>query len=275
MAAQNNAADVEFTDPLAVIGCGRLGTALIGGFCAHLNCDLNKIYVNDLSGEKSGVIARQYGVTAADAHTAIRSASVIVLAVKPGAVVPLFEYLGHALIANKLFISVAAGLTLAEIRRASGSGVRLVRVMPNVACLYGAGISSIYGEDRESIEIARRLFSCVGMTLLLEREAQIDAATALGASGPAFIFYLVEGLMAGALKMGLAPAQAEEMARQMAFGAGTVLRDDPRSLKDLISMVASPGGCTVEGLKALDAAGANPAMQAAIEAAVNKLTIKK
>lgn len=246
------------------IGCGQLGSALLGGWLAARVLDPGRVWVAD---PQSGpTLAERYGVRAASAEAVVASAEVVLLAVKPHHV--RSALLGLAFRPGQVVISVAAGIPRSVIRAACAPA-EVVRTMPNVACQVGAGATLVLGGDTAPAAVARAvdLFQAVGHAEVVDREDLFHVGTALVGSGPAFVFLAVEALADGAVAAGLPRAQALRLAARVVAGAGTLAASQgihPAILKD---SVASPGGTTMQGLRALERGGLRAALLEAVLAA--------
>lgn len=166
-------------------------------------------------------------------------------------------------------LSIAAGVTLATIAGAAGSGVSCIRAMPNTPALVGKGASAFAlapgcGPDAESFAAA--VLGSVGLAVRVE-EHLLDAVTGLTGSGPAYLFYVAEALIDAGVAEGLDVGVAEALVRQLFLGAGTLLAASSESPARLRENVTSPNGTTAAGLAALSAAGGHGAFLAAVRAA--------
>ncbi len=160
-----------------------------------------------------------------------------------------------AAIAKKsLMISIAAGTSIAGLRKAWGPKARIVRAMPNTPGAIGRGITGLYaakGVSATDKKMADALLSALGQTVWVKSEALIDSVTALSGSGPAYIFHLVEAMAQAGIAIGLSKTEAEVLARATVAGAGALLDADKASAADLRIAVTSPGGTTEAALKVL------------------------
>jgi pyrroline-5-carboxylate reductase len=179
-----------------------------------------------------------------------------------------------ALTPQHLLISVAAGVTLRQLEEGAGRELRWVRVIPNTPCLVGASASGICpGENTtaEDAALVDRLFNAVGRAVRVP-ESLLDAVTGLSASGPAFVYVVIEALSDGGVRMGLPRDVATTLAAQTVLGSARMVLETglhPGALKD---MVASPGGTTIAGLHALERGGLRAALIDAVEAAARRST---
>ncbi len=207
--------------------------------------------------------------TGTDNAEAARWADVVVLAVKPQKMDEVFADLAGVLGQHTLVISIAAGVTIGALARGLGAGVRIVRAMPNTPALVHAGMTA-YARGRGATDadarLAHTLFTQVGDALELE-ESLLDAVTGLSGSGPAYVFRLIEGLVAGGQAAGLAAEDALRLAAQTVRGAAKLLIESGEAPSELRRKVTSPKGTTEAGLAHLDAHGFADAVSGAVEAA--------
>ncbi|NDY95541.1 pyrroline-5-carboxylate reductase [Wenzhouxiangella limi] len=258
---------------IAFIGGGNMARALIGGLCRGGHPPA-AIHVAEPAAAARERLAADHGVqvTSNNSHAAA-GAEVIVLAVKPQVMDGVLRELRSALQPGALVISVAAGVTLASLRRGLGDAARLVRAMPNTPALFGAGMTGLVAADGvEPDDRARadRVLESAGETVWLDDEALMDVVTAVSGSGPAYFFALAEQLALAGERAGLAPAVAAKLARQTAFGAGTMLSRAEQSAGQLREQVTSPGGTTEAALTALSAGGFEDLIEQAVSAAVRR-----
>lgn len=256
---------------IALIGCGNLGSALLRGF---LQTSKHDIIVCDSDDDKLAALLSAYKVEiSASVSQAVKDADVVVCAVKPKQIAGVLTAARHTMEAKKeppLLISVAAGVTTEMLRQAIGEKVRIVRVMPNVACLIAKGVSGIYGANENDVSLADELFQSVGETFLCGQESELNVVTALGAGGPAFIFVAIEALADGGVRMGLTREQALRMAASMTMGAAALMLETGQHPAQLKDMVASPGGTTIAGLHILEKSGFRGALISAVEASTKR-----
>lgn len=256
---------------LGVIGCGKMGTALVGGAIRT-----GAVAAKDVMGVDPYAAARESfaastGATACDNLAALAGCEVILLCTKPQDVaVALRE---AAAVAEKpvLFISIAAGVTLAALEQAAGSH-RVIRAMPNTPALVGMGAAAYcLGNlaNRSDAELAGKLLGSVGLAVQVP-ERLMDAVTGLSGSGPAYIYLVIEALADGGVRAGLPRADALKLATQTVLGAAAMVMETgehPAVLKD---MVTSPGGTTIAGLAELERHGLRAALIDAVTAATRR-----
>jgi pyrroline-5-carboxylate reductase len=255
---------------VALVGVGGLGGALARGWLAT-GVAPSDLTLCDVDEQRAR--AQVEGAACAfhtSAGAAVRGADVVLLAVKPNDVAAALDQLGAQLDAHTTVISVAAGVTHKRLRSALGAHGQLVRAMPNVNVAVRHSVTALVAEpdaDPSALERALDLFNRVGTTVVLADEKQLDPATALGASGPAWVALVLEALMDGGVKAGLPRAVAVQMALGMVEGTAAHLRHKglhPGALKD---MVTSPGGTTAAGQLVLEQGGVRGALMGAVDAA--------
>lgn len=180
---------------------------------------------------------------------AARGADVLVLAVKPQVLKTATRDIANMLEENTLVLSIAAGVPIAAVERWLGGSRAVVRCMPNTPALVGLGITGLVANARVNVaqrEAAQRVMGAAGEVVWLEREAQLDAVTALSGSGPAYFFHAIEALVAAGRELGLAPQVAKRLVVATAAGAAAMAKDDdPSALRE---RVTSPGGTTERAL---------------------------
>lgn len=250
-----------------------MASALIRGWVAGGLCAAADIVVSDPNPDACRRLREWVPGVRVEATNvqAVQGAPVVVLATKPQQVAHVAAEIRSALTAGPLVISVAAGVTLADLCQSLGTK-RVARVMPNTPCLVGHGASAFAlaaGATEADADSVARMMGAVGIAVRLE-EKHLDAVTGLSGSGPAYIYVLIEALADGGVRMGLPRDIANTLAAQTVRGAAEmVLREGvhPAVLKD---RVASPGGTTIAGLQALEEHGMRAAVMAAVVAATRR-----
>jgi pyrroline-5-carboxylate reductase len=199
----------------------------------------------------------------------VEEANTIILAVKPQNVKTALTPLRGALSHDKLIISIAAGITLADLESASGGRARLVRVMPNTPFLVGQGAAGYcLGESatEEDAQLVERLFDAGGLITQVP-ESVMNAVTGLSGGGPAYAFLMIEALRDGGVRMGLARDVATRLAAQTILGAATMVLETSQHPGQLKDQVTSPGGSTIAGLEILETDGVRGSLMRAVQTA--------
>ncbi len=219
--------------------------------------------------ERAAHLRDAYGIRVAGAAEAAKSADTLILAVKPQDMLSLLDEIASHIPADRLVISVAAGITTSLIENRLGVDVPVVRVMSNTPVLVDEAMSVISPgahARREHLERAEELLRPVGKVLRIP-ESQQDAATALSGSGPAYVYFLVEAMVDAGILLGMPRGTALEMVTQAVYGAATMLRETGEHPVILREAVTSPGGTTISAIRELERHGVRAAFLAAIEAA--------
>jgi len=251
------------------IGAGNMAEAIVSGMVAANFCEPEKIIMTDVRPERLAELESEYGVSTSTDNNVVKNAEIVVLAVKPQVMADVLKGFAPVLRKETLVISIAAGISTSKIETLIGGNRRVVRVMPNTPALVGQGASAIAaGEnaDEADIEVTEAILGCVGLTVRVD-EKEIDAVTALSGSGPAYVFYLLEGMLAAAGKMGLSPETARKLALKTVEGAARLMEDSGEEAAALRSKVTSKGGTTEAAIRSLDEAGVKEAVVQALLAA--------
>lgn len=252
---------------LALIGCGNMGTAIIRGILGAGLVPAAGIAVTSHSPVSAARLADELGVTAiTDNAEAARDARIVFIAVKPALVPAVAKEIAPALDADAIVVSIAAGLTLARLEELLGGGRKIVRVMPNLPAMVGAGMSALTPNERvgaeETAEV-KQLLEGFGKAEVVP-EGQMDAVVAVSGSGPAYVCLFIEALADAGVAEGMPRATAYAFAEQTVLGTVAYLQETgthPGVLKDRVS---SPAGTTIEAVAALEERGLRSAV---IEAA--------
>ncbi len=260
--------DTVARDGLVLLGCGKMGTALLTGWLAA-GVPAASVWViepNPTDWLKASGVHLNKGVQP--------SPAVALLAVKPqmmGAALPALQALGNG---TTLFISIAAGTSIATFEAALGPRTPIVRTMPNTPAMVGRGITGICANaaGQSGLALARALMLAVGEVVELDGEHQIDAVTAISGSGPAYVFHLIEAMAAAGVAEGLSPEVAMKLARATVCGSGELAYRSPEPAAQLRVNVTSPGGTTAAALAHLmdPVTGLPPLMARAAHAAAER-----
>jgi pyrroline-5-carboxylate reductase len=181
----------------------------------------------------------------------------IILAVKPGIVLSVLKEISPAVNAEKLLISIAAGVRIGSIERNIGQGVPVVRAMPNTPALINQAATAIAPGSfatREHVERAHTILSAVGIVVAVD-ESMMDAVTALSGSGPAYLFLMTEIMEDAGRKLNLAPEIVKRLVRQTVLGSAKMVAEEGADVEALRRKVTSPGGTTEAALGFLKKAG--------------------
>jgi pyrroline-5-carboxylate reductase len=253
---------------IAFIGGGNMATALIAGLVKD---GASQVHVVDPKPEALAQLAAQYGATTSGSiDAAVASCDVIVLAVKPQQMRDVAGALAPQLAGAPLVLSIAAGIRGADLSRWLGGHQAIVRTMPNTPALIKQGITgmvALQGVSEAQRAAADQVMRAVGQTVWLDDEALIDPVTAVSGSGPAYVFYFLEAMVAAAQEMGLSAEQGRALALATFSGATQLAAQSDESLEVLRQRVTSKGGTTHAAITSMEAAGVKEAIVAAMKAA--------
>jgi pyrroline-5-carboxylate reductase len=260
----------QTTYRLGFIGAGKLGASVIHGLIGAKFCPPGEIMASEPNAEARVALEDETGIsTTTDNMEVATSSETILVAVKPGVVLPAIREIASAL-KNKLVISLAAGTRLATMEKAAGA--RFMRVMTNTPSAIGRAATGLAAGARTTagdIAHARNIFSAIGI-VVEAREEDIDVVTALAGSGPAFVYSMIEALAKGATNAGLADEVALALSTQTVLGAAELAKSSKLSPEELRAMVVTPGGTTAAGLAKMQEYRVNEALAAAVEAAAQR-----
>ena len=246
-----NFSDIEARG-LVLLGCGKMGSALLSGWlegglaasAVHVIEPFPSDWLRASGVHLNGPLPEAPGV--------------VLVAVKPQMMtqaLPVLQAMGGG---ETLFVTVAAGTTIATYEAILGAATPIVRAMPNTPASIGRGITAICGNPAATdahLTQAEGLMAAVGQVVRLAGEAQMDAVTALSGSGPGYVFYLIEALAAAGEAVGLPAEMAMTLAKATVGGAGQLAEVSNETPAQLRLNVTSPGGTTAAGLAVLMAEG--------------------
>ena len=262
------------TVPVAFIGGGNMARSLVGGLVARGH-RADAIRVAEPVPALREALAADFGVAVfEEAAAAVVGAPVWLLAVKPQVMPAVCDQLRDAARAGSpLVVSIAAGITSAQLDRWLGGGCAVVRAMPNTPSLLGQGVTGLYA--REGVSAAQRAsaasrLAAGGPTVWIEDEDLMDAVTAVSGSGPAYVFLLAEAMQAAAIRQGLPADAAALLVRQTIAGAAAMLSQGGEPADVLRARVTSPGGTTQAAIETFQAGGFEALVDHAIHAATER-----
>jgi len=240
---------------VAVLGAGKIGGILLKALLEKGRLSPQSTVATVQHEDRARALAEKLGIpVGTDNLAAVRKADIVLVCVKPPVVQEVMEQIRAKVSKKQLIVSVAASVPTSQIEKALAHEVPVIRAMPNTPCLLGCGMTALckgkYADARH-VETACALFNVVGKTVVVD-EKHMDAVTGLSASGPAYIYIILESLAEGGVKVGLPRDVATLLAAQTALGAATVVLetgDHPALLKDAVT---TPAGCTIDGIMELE-----------------------
>jgi len=240
---------------VAVLGAGKMGGILLKALLEKGLLAAEATTATVAHEERARALSKQLGIAVGtDNLAAVKNADIVLLGVKPQVVAEVVEQIHPAISPKQLVVSVAASVHTGQIEDALGAPVPVVRAMPNTPCALGRGMTGLCKgkfASAEHLALASSLFNVVGRTVVVD-EKHMDAVTALSASGPAYIYIILESLAEAGVKVGLPRDVATLLAAQTALGAATVVLetgDHPALLKDAVT---TPAGCTIDAIMELE-----------------------
>jgi pyrroline-5-carboxylate reductase len=261
-------------DTLAFIGGGNMARSLIGGLI-QTGFSRKNIHVSEPIAELAQNLANDFSVATHNDNTqAAANASIWVFAVKPQIMKSVCLQLAPIAQANKpLIISIAAGITSAQLNQWLGGNMSIVRIMPNTPALLGAGASGLFANalvsDTQKMQ-ADSLMQATGISVWIDDENLMDAVTAVSGSGPAYVFLLAEAMQAAGVAQGLSVDAARALTNQTLLGASRMLNESNEAASLLRQRVTSPGGTTQAAIESFEAQGFRNVVNNAIEAATQR-----
>ncbi len=238
---------------IAFIGAGNMNGAIIGGLVKN-GVDPKSIIVTNPSPEKREALSVKYGIlNTADNLEAVAFADTVILGVKPHLIVEVCKNItANVNIDNKCFVSVAAGCLLKTIQAALHENTAVIRTMPNTPAQVGLGMTGIFANEfvtDEQKAAVEKVIACTGEFIWLESEAGIDDITCVSGSGPAYFFLFMEAMEQHAKTLGFTAEQSRLLVQQTAFGAASMVVDNPEvEIGQLRTNVTSKGGTTQAAL---------------------------
>ena len=258
---------------IGFIGGGNMAGAIIGGMIEKKVYGAEQVMASGKDADSLEKLNQKYGIEVTEDNKVIMDNSdVVFLSVKPQVLPYVIEEIAPMVKENQLFISIAAGKTIAWIENEFGKEIKLIRVMPNTPALVGEGCTGICANKKvsnEELELAKTIFDSCGTSYLVP-EHLMDVVGAASGSGPAFVFMFMEAMADAAVMGGMPRDLAYKMVAQTVLGSGKLMLETgihPGILKD---MVCSPGGTTICGVKMLEEAGMRGAIIDALDSCVQK-----
>lgn len=256
----------------AIYGVGAMGGAILEALADGGAGEVLAVGRPERAAQLREQHADRPTVEVVDAATAAARADVHLVVVKPYAVAGLLEEIAPSLRPGSVVLSLALGISLADLAAGLPPGTAVVRGMPNTPAKVGLGMTVLSPADEvtdEQLEQVRTLLSSTGETLVLP-ESQQDTATALSGSAPAYVYLVVEALVDSGVARGLTRADALALATQTVRGAGAMLAETGEEPAVLRAHVTSPGGATAAALARLEAHGVRHALADAVDACADR-----
>lgn len=256
---------------IAIIGAGVMGETLLSAIL-RAGTSTDDIVITEKRDERAEELRSRYGVRVVDNVEAVKGADITLLVVKPQDMAAVLAEVGSSARPGSILMSLAAGIRIAAIEAAVGQGVAVIRAMPNTPALVGEGMFGISpGTDcsDEQLAAAQALLEAGGKVVVLDESHQ-DALTGVSGSGPAYVFYLAEAMIAGGVAAGLDEETARLLTTQTILGSAKLLADAGDGPGELRRRVTSPNGTTAAAIATFDERGVDEAVAAGVVAAANR-----
>ena len=253
---------------IGFIGCGNMGSSMVGGLINKKFVDPKDIIVSTRSNESKKRLEDKYGVRGVLNNIVVaKESDVVVLAVKPYMYKEVLEEVKTVFREDQIIISIAAGIELSDLHNMIGDNFKIIKTMPNTPALVGEGMSAICPNGNvteEELSYVCCMFESFGKYEILN-EKDFHGFIALCGSSPAYVFMFIEAMADGAVKLGIPRNKAYKMAAQSVLGSAKMVletEEHPGVLKD---MVCSPGGTTIEAVCELEKKGFRDAVIEALD----------
>lgn len=268
-----NTAGMDNDRNVAVLGAGKMGEILAAGMVRSGARTAGQILIADANADRVRQVGSRHGFSVAETNrAAIQDAGVVVLAVKPKDIEGLLAEIAPALGPGHLVVSIAAGISTGTLESGLGTGVAVVRAMPNAASSVGEGITAICPgavASEEHLERARELLEGVGPVISIE-EPYIDAVTAVSGSGPAYFALFAEALVDAGVTVGLPRDVSARLVAQTMRGTAALVTQGGMEPAEVREAVTSPGGTTAMAIRELERAGVRAGVLNAVQAAFDR-----
>lgn len=253
---------------IAILGAGVMGETLLSAILSSGHPE-GDIVISEKRAERAAELRERYRVEVTDNASAVDGADIVLLVVKPQDVAALLDEIAGAVRPGETVVSLAAGVRISTIEAALPDGVAVIRAMPNTPALVGEGMFGISPGascSADQLDAVVRLLESGGKVVAVDESRQ-DAVTAVSGSGPAYVFYLAEAMIAGGIAEGLDAETARTLAAQTLVGAAKLLAESDDSAEELRRRVTSPNGTTHAAITTFDEHGVKEGLIAGVAAA--------
>lgn len=256
---------------IGFIGCGQMGQAMIQGMIGAGIVKPGEIAATALSDETIDFVTDEIGIEiSSDNKKLARESDLLFLAVKPYVYQGVIQEIRDEVAEETVVVTIAAGITLDQMKKAFDKNVKVIRSMPNTPSLVGAGMSVLSPNDfvtKEELADVMEVFESFGEAEVIE-ESLMDAVPAVSGSSPAFVYMFIEAMADTAVQQGFPRDKAYKLASQAVQGAAKMVLETGRHPGELKDAVCTPGGVTIEGVNTLEQTG----MRSSIIQAMNACT---
>jgi pyrroline-5-carboxylate reductase len=255
------------------VGCGNMGSSIVGGLIKSEFLKADDIIVSTKTEESAKRLETEFKVmTTLDSKIVAREAEIIILAVKPFMYKQIIDEIKSELTANKLIITIAAGITISNMEEWISNSAKVIRTMPNTPALVGKAMSAVCPNKnitKDELDYCFKIFESFGECVQLE-EKDFHAFTALCGSSPAYVFIFIEAMADAAVKLGIHRSKAYKMAAQSVLGSSKMVLETGKHPGELKDMVCSPAGTTIDAVVELEKLGFRNSVIQAIDKCAEK-----
>lgn len=241
---------------IGFIGSGKMASAIIKGLIKTGFAQAEQLCATQAEQEGVAEKSKALGIEIIlDNRELAKKSDIIFVATKPNQVGDALEGIKDLVTPDKLVVSIAAGVTTSKLESFLPANTRVIRVMPNTPALVGEGMSGMVGgkfATEENLEYIKGLLSTIGKCIVVDDESQIDIVTAISGSGPAFFYKVINEIARAGEKLGLDYEKSLLLSIQTAIGSAKMALHREISMEELISNVATKGGCTRVGVDCMD-----------------------
>lgn len=254
------------------LGCGNMAECVLAGLLRTNALLPRQVFVCNRTKSKMERLHDLYGVNYDNSLEVTEQCPVLIIGVKPWAVVELLQTIQSKMNPETLVISLAAGITMSTMGKYLPTWAKVIRVMPNLPCLVGCGTTSVSGNSNvsaEELQLAVSIFGSVGQAFVTD-EAAIHGVIGTAGSAPAYVFIFMEAMADAAVRGGIPRAQAYQMVTQVVMGSAKMMQETQKSPGELKDMVCTPGGTTIEAVRYLEKGGFRSSVMEAMIACMDR-----
>ena len=259
---------------IGFIGAGKMAQAMIAGIIQSNQITRENIMASSATEKTRMAVSEKYAINVSlNNKDVARFADILILAVKPSQHLEIIDEIKKEINPHTIIVTIAAGITLADIERLFGLPVKTVRTMPNTPSLVGEGMTALCANksmNEIEIEAVEQLLQCFGQTERLE-ENLMDAVPSISGSSPAYVYMLIEAMADGGVRQGIPRDKAYRLAAQAVLGAAKMVLETDRHPGELKDQVCTPGGATIEAVAALEREQFRGSILAAMESCTSKV----
>ncbi len=256
------------------IGCGNMAQAMIGGIVKSNLIDKSNIIASNLTQNMLDKVSKEHGInTTLDNKEVASKSDMIVLSVKPNNYLEVLNEIKDCINDEKIIVIIAAGTSIKFVENQIAKKVKIIRTMPNIASFVNEGMTALCHNDmvtEDDLKWVIKIFEGFGMVEVLD-EKLMNAMPSINASSPAYVFMFIKALARGAVLSGMSEDKALQISAQSVLGSAKMIIETGKSCEELMDMVCSPKGCTIEALNELERYKFSDAVVSAINVCTDKV----